>query len=232
MFCFTPSYGKDIVIESNISINQKDLNKIYMKYIDKTYPEKVRPYKKVQEVIAWKELKKTITYEDLRLFIEEYPNGKFIKEAKRFLEDYKSFFHNGYQYLPIKSPYTGKIWLDRNLGAKTVCQNKKNKQCYGDHYQFMGEGIDICPSGFKIPNINELRNENIDFLKLPLAGKRFYSNHKLGYVDQYAYIWSSSIKQTGKGRNNPWHLSVQHNNYVTFDVYDKNGGLSVRCIGI
>jgi uncharacterized protein (TIGR02145 family) len=44
--------------------------------------------------------------------------------------------HNGTTYGTVKSPYTGKVWLDRNLGAKRVCQSYNDKQCYGDYYQW------------------------------------------------------------------------------------------------
>jgi hypothetical protein len=39
-------------------------------------------------------------------------------------------------YKTVKSPYTGKIWLDRNLGASRVCQSYDDKQCYGDYFQW------------------------------------------------------------------------------------------------
>jgi hypothetical protein len=53
------------------------------------------------------------------------------------------------------SPYTGEIWLDRNLGATTMCDKSRNngsfadnkayiasqKTCFGDYYQW-GRGHD------------------------------------------------------------------------------------------
>jgi len=57
--------------------------------------------------------------------------------------------HNGTSYGTVMSPYTGKIWLDRNLGANKVCdENRDNgifsdtsyttsqKECFGDYYQW------------------------------------------------------------------------------------------------
>jgi uncharacterized protein (TIGR02145 family) len=44
--------------------------------------------------------------------------------------------HNGTNYCPVTSPYTGKVWLDRNLGANRVCQDYNDTQCYGDYYQW------------------------------------------------------------------------------------------------
>lgn len=40
------------------------------------------------------------------------------------------------KYQTIKSPHTGKIWLDRNLGAKRVCQAYNDEHCFGDYYQW------------------------------------------------------------------------------------------------
>ena len=44
--------------------------------------------------------------------------------------------HNGTSYGTVTSPYTGKVWLDRNLGASQVCTALDNTACYGDHYQW------------------------------------------------------------------------------------------------
>jgi len=44
--------------------------------------------------------------------------------------------HNGVNYLEVTSPYTGKVWLDRNLGASRVCTALDDTACYGDYYQW------------------------------------------------------------------------------------------------
>ena len=48
---------------------------------------------------------------------------------------------NGLNYLPITSPITGRVWLDRNIGAKKVCESTTDKACFGDYYQW-GRGSD------------------------------------------------------------------------------------------
>ncbi len=148
-----------------------------------------------------------------------------------------SITHNGTTYGAVISPYTGKVWLDRNLGAARVCQSFNDTACYGDYYQWgrnfdghqdnmsgltstrmtsihnvgslfvknnwdwVSHGVDdngtlrsaewskldgssICPIGFRVPTIAELRAETVDhgvssatdaynnFLKLPAAGYR------------------------------------------------------------
>ncbi|MDF1875235.1 hypothetical protein JHD48_05780 [Sulfurimonas sp. SAG-AH-194-I05] len=44
--------------------------------------------------------------------------------------------HNGLAYKTVLSPFTGKVWLDRNLGAKRVCTAVDDSSCYGDYYQW------------------------------------------------------------------------------------------------
>ncbi len=44
--------------------------------------------------------------------------------------------HNGKAYKPVTSPETGRIWLDRNLGASRVCESAVDEQCFGDYYQW------------------------------------------------------------------------------------------------
>jgi len=44
--------------------------------------------------------------------------------------------HNGVDYKTVKSPTTGRVWLDRNLGAARVCQTFNDTACYGDYYQW------------------------------------------------------------------------------------------------
>ena len=45
-------------------------------------------------------------------------------------------FLNGIEYLTVTSPDTGKIWLDRNLGASQVCTSSTDSSCYGNLYQW------------------------------------------------------------------------------------------------
>jgi len=47
----------------------------------------------------------------------------------------------GNLYKEIKSPFTGKTWLDRNLGAKKACEKYDEEQCFGDYFQW-GRGAD------------------------------------------------------------------------------------------
>jgi uncharacterized protein (TIGR02145 family) len=44
--------------------------------------------------------------------------------------------HNGITYGTVTSPHTGRVWLDRNLGASQVCTAFDDTACYGDYYQW------------------------------------------------------------------------------------------------
>jgi len=46
------------------------------------------------------------------------------------------FTYKGTMYIMVKSPTTGRVWLDRNLGASRVCQTFNDTACYGDYYQW------------------------------------------------------------------------------------------------
>ncbi len=47
-----------------------------------------------------------------------------------------SILHHGKAYQIIGSNLTGRLWLDRNLGASRACQSPTDTQCFGDYYQW------------------------------------------------------------------------------------------------
>ena len=70
-------------------------------------------------------------------------NGSF-SAAVDYLKVYKvdekeepiTLVHHGFEYSTVTSPYTGRVWLDRNLGASQVCTALNDTKCYGDYYQW------------------------------------------------------------------------------------------------
>ena len=48
----------------------------------------------------------------------------------------ESIIHNGVAYDTVTSPYTGRVWLDKNLGASEACTAFNDENCYGDYYQW------------------------------------------------------------------------------------------------
>ena len=198
--------------------------------------------------------------------------------------------HNGTTYGEVISPYTGKVWLDRNLGAKRVCTSLDDVQCYGDYYQWGRnadghedsasaatatlatdvnaagtdfitntsysvdwtsvdatgatrtanwskiDGSSVCPTGFRVPNITELKAETLDndvinrdtafsnFLKLPSAGVRGYNSGILSGQGLWGNVWSISS-------NSFFTPLVLFGDSIAFETTDyRANGLSVRCI--
>ncbi len=192
--------------------------------------------------------------------------------------------YNGTTYGFVTSPYTGKVWLDRNLGAARVCTSFNDTACYGDYYQWgrnadghensisgtvgvqatdvnntgntffvigfsdwasvdvngsqrsanwsKTDGSSVCPIGFRVPTLFELKAETLDqnvtnsatafanFLKLPSAGYRSYIDGSMGNLDLAGFLWGSpgvgvtSFAFVGAG----WGSGSSGN------------GLSVRCL--
>lgn len=220
--------------------------------------------------------------------------------------DEKVIIQNGTRYGTVKSPYTGKTWLDRNLGASKVCTSMTDTACYGDYYQwgrnFDGhqesnstlsavqatdinnagasfitastaetnhdwakdadtngslratnlaklDGSSVCPKGFRVPTINELKAELFDigsaqiensndaftsFLKLPSANSRDNGSGSVSSIVTQGALWANSIYVT------PSDMESQYIGYegafgessgeAYVDATYRAYGHSVRCI--
>ena len=200
--------------------------------------------------------------------------------------------HNTTHYESVVSPYTGKVWLDRNLGASQVCSALDDATCYGSHYQFgrnydghqeassaitstlynaidgigsdfvarssspydwttadsngslrvsnwsKTDGTSICPVGFRVPTMLELRYEtlnasqpitnNIDafnsFLKLPSAGTRYKTD---GSIESEGVAGSIA---TTKLTNTDAHYIVFASTIAAESNEDFTFAHSIRCI--
>lgn len=193
------------------------------------------------------------------------------KDINIFLESIQPV-HNGMIYNEVVSPYTGRIWLDRNLGAKQVCKSKNDHKCYGYLFQWgrsadghqepdsksftsvnkapwdweksdtdgrkrklfwaKFDGSGICPVGFRVPTLDELKNETINqgvnnadeafksFLKLPVAGHRSFYDGSLYEQNENIYLWTSSPFQSLYFKH---FKSGEKKRYPSF-------GYTVRCI--
>ena len=201
--------------------------------------------------------------------------------------------HHGVTYGLVLSPYTGNIWLDRNLGASQVCTARDDAACYGDYYQWgrksdghqesdstttilqatdindagadyilstdtynydwaedadtdgllrkenwsKTDGSSICPVGYHIPTIRELRDEIVDstvtdefnsFLKLPFAGYRRSSDGSYAsFTGSIGSVWSNTLSS----------FRLYYSDYLSFSgngVYSESSnratGMSVRCL--
>lgn len=90
-------------------------------------------------------------YSDMsvKVVLNKESKSSFSEDAAQPSRTATTITHHGITYGTVKSPYTGKIWLDRNLGAKRVCLSYNDEQCYGDYYQW-GRDAD----GHQKPNSN------------------------------------------------------------------------------
>jgi len=202
-------------------------------------------------------------------------------------------YHNTTVYSTVTSPYTGRVWLDRNLGASQVCTTFNDAACYGDYYQW-GRGFDghqdsgsattatlatnvnsagssfitsgsspfdwttvdsdgslrlvkwlqtdgssVCPAGFLVPNVAELKAETLDngvtnratafsnFLKLPSAGERTRFSGSMNAVGSWGSMWYSTVTY-GDSTSRSFHFDS--NLAYTFGYGSRASGLSVRCM--
>lgn len=99
--------------------------------------------------------------------------------------------HNGDRYETITSPYTGKIWLDRNLGANRVCLSLDDEECYGDYYQW---GRDTDGHEDKISDTTSILATDINS-----AGLSFITS-----LSDYDYDWEKDIDFDGDLRAWNW----------------------------
>ena len=102
----------------------------------------------------------------------------------------KTHKHNGTTYGEVISPYTGKVWLDRNLGANRVCTSLDDTECYGDYYQW---GRNADGHQLSTSSTTSARASNI---------------YTVGHGDfiadgTYPYDWAS-VDLAGAGRTASW----------------------------
>jgi uncharacterized protein (TIGR02145 family) len=92
-----------------------------------------------------------------------YPTGALYSYITS--TDGTTITHNGITYGKVTSPYTGRVWLDRNLGATKVCEAYDDSDCYGDNYQWGRntdghEKIDSSLTSTRADNISNVGHSN------------------------------------------------------------------------
>lgn len=113
----------------------------------------------------------------------------------------ETIYFEGLEYNEVRSE-TGRIWLDRNLGAKRVATSINDAQAYGNYYTF----DDIkCPKGYRLPTREEWQAEIKSWesknsegafnspLKLPVSGYRNFSSGDHFTVGSFGFYWSSLV---------------------------------------
>jgi len=99
--------------------------------------------------------------------------------------------HNGYEYGTITSATTGKVWLDRNLGASQVCTSFDDSECYGDYYQWgrLTDGHEKSDSSTITTQATDISNAGVNFITSS---------------DTYDYDWAHSVDSGGNLRSVQW----------------------------
>lgn len=61
-------------------------------------------------------------------------NAEVVKKEPKKMDGIRDKYGNLYK--EVTSPYTKKIWLDRNLGASRICESYDDDKCFGDYFQW------------------------------------------------------------------------------------------------
>ena len=139
----------------------------------------------------------------------------------------------GLKYKKIKSPTTGRIWLDRNIGASRVAENSTDKLSYG-HYLTHKEAIAITKlvKGFRLPTTEEFRAEELanasdafNKLGLPMPGYRGSAGGAVSHEGLYGFYWSRAVSGTDASSLRFYSSATSPDH-----TYDREYGFSVRLI--
>lgn len=126
---------------------------------------------------------------------KEEEKKRLAQKAKvdNMIKSGKALYHKGKFYKVITSPYTGKKWLDRNLGASRACKSSKDSRCYGDYFQW-GRGTD----GHEKKNSRTTSS---------LSNSDYPNHSKFIKALESPYDWragqNNKLWQSSKGRSNP-----------------------------
>ena len=165
-----------------------------------------------------------------------YVNGKFTEYFRNLVEKVKkerefvpeTIYFKGFEYKTVLSK-TGRVWLDRNLGASRVAESYDDPLSYGGYYRNVIGDID-CPEGFRLPTEEEWKAEieagdiNTSVLKLPMPGRHSFSSGSLINVGSFGYYWSSTVSGSS-ARYLYFYSSIAYMNSLSWAY-----GLSVRLI--
>ncbi|SSC07294.1 inverse autotransporter beta domain-containing protein [bacterium endosymbiont of Bathymodiolus sp. 5 South] len=156
----------------------------------------------------------------------------------------------GLTYALIVSPYTKRVWLDRNIGATAVATAdeaavaeaatvSQKMPSYGDYVEFSSNDS-ICPAGFSVPTEGEFAAETtrfpqrgtnvatvlLSFLKLPAAGVSSDNITPIDSVNSLS-VWTKSTDDTDDKEGRYFFVKGNDMHYLSTS---KTHRQSVRCI--
>jgi len=73
----------------------------------------------------------------------------------------------------IVSPYTGRVWMDRNLGASRVCTSFDDAQCFGDYFQW-GRDSDGHEKMYSIITFETSSTNKTNHSKFIISNKKYH----------------------------------------------------------
>ena len=142
----------------------------------------------------------TTLQNNMRVFVQKVKDINAtlaVSSYESTLKAYKSSFvtitWKGKTYGQVVSPYTGKIWLDRNLGASRVATAVDDNQSYGDYYQW-GRAAD----GHQESNSSTTTTLSANINATDANGK-FITNSN----DPYDWV-ASGVDDNGSVRSAAW----------------------------
>jgi len=106
--------------------------------------------------------------------------------------------HHGINYQTVTSPNTGRIWLDKNLGAREACTSFNDEACYGDLYQWGRDtsGHEKRDSQTSNTRANSVTGTNSNFILIDVA---------LDPTTE-SYDWvANGIDNSGEARRTNWN---------------------------
>ena len=135
----------------------------------------------------------------------ELPNAKVIKRS----EKYKGF--SGNEFISVKMGQ----YFDWNT------------QPNNDLWQGKNAINNVCPKGYKVPNIKELVSEinnQSNFLNLPYSGYKSFCNGKLVQTKRQGAVWSSTSYE-----QDAYYIDIR-NKSIESSTSSRADAFPVRCI--
>ncbi len=93
-------------------------------------------------------------------------NNSVTQNVAITILDVLEITQNGVVYLTVTSPYTGRTWLDKNLGASRACTTYNDSLCFGDYYQWgrNTDGHEKRTSLTTLTKAADINNAGADFI--------------------------------------------------------------------